>query len=124
MTTDPQPLEVEAQRRPLTWAVVASATVGAGILWLVLSIATGLIFHFMPGAPMIVAIWVRRSYGPDRPLGSPSLAAHIAGGIGVTAATAAVIATAGGSLDALWLMVVVTIVGTAIAIWLGRRGPA
>ncbi len=124
MTPDPQPFAFERRRRPLAWAMVTSATIGAGILWLVLSIATGLIFHFMPAAPMVVAIWVRRSYGPDRPLDSPSLAAHIAGGIGVTAATAGVIATAGGSLDDLWLMIVVTIFGTAIAIWLGRRRPA
>lgn len=66
---DPQPFALERRRRrPPAWAVVTSATIGAGILWMVLSIATGLIFHFMPGAPILTAVWVQRAYGPDAPI--------------------------------------------------------
>lgn len=52
---------VSRGHRPLSAAVVATATIGTGALWLILSMATGLIFHFMPGAPMIAAVWVRRA---------------------------------------------------------------
>ena len=81
-------------------AVVTAAVLGVGVVWFVLSIVSGLIFHFMPGAPIVAAVWVRRSYGPDRALAWPSLVAHIAGGLLVVVMTGAALAAVGASLAA------------------------
>jgi hypothetical protein len=102
-------------------AVVAAAVVGVGLLWFILSVVTGLIFHFMPGAPIVAAVWVRRSYGPDRPLMWPSLAAHIGVGVTVTAVSLATLAGVGASQDTVWQIAAVMLTGIGIAIWLGRR---
>lgn len=120
MTPDLDP-DASRPRRPSTAAVVATATIGVGVLWLMLSMTTGLIFHFMPGAPMLAAVWVRRAHGPDVPIPWHSLWAHIAGGIGVTVVIAIIIAKAGGALDAVWLIDAAVLAGTGLAIWLGRR---
>lgn len=52
---------------PLRAAVIASAA--ATIAWLVLALATGLIFHFMPAAPFLAAAlaYRARSAGPRAP---------------------------------------------------------
>ena len=83
--------------------VTAAAALGAGALWFELSVATGLIFHFMPAAPILAAVWVRRAYGPDTPVPWPSLWAHIAGGLVVAVTAGAAIASVGASLDSEWL---------------------
>ncbi len=73
MTDEPDP---DALRRHRLWTatvVTATAALGAGALWFALSVATGLIFHFMPAAPILAAVWVRRAYGPDAPVPWPSL---------------------------------------------------
>ena len=120
MTSDLDPA-VSRPHRPLTSAVVATAAIGAGALWLILSMTTGLIFHFMPGASIFAAVWVRRAYGPDVPIPWRSLWAHLAGGIGVTVVIAIIIAKAGGASDAVWLMGAAVLAGTGLAMWLGRR---
>lgn len=112
---------VSRAHRPLSAAVVAIATIGAGALWLILSMTTGLIFHFMPGASILAAVWVRRAYGPDVPIHWRSLWAHLAGGIGVTVVIAIIIAKAGGASDAVWLIGAAVLAGTGLAIWMGRR---
>ena len=64
-------LDPDALRRHGPWpvaVVTAAAALGAGALWFALSVATGLIFHFMPAAPILAAVWVRRAYGPDAPV--------------------------------------------------------
>ncbi len=110
------------EHRPVTMAVVTSAAVlGAGALWFALSVATGLIFHFMPAAPILVAVWIRRAYGPDASIPWPSLWGHIAGGLVVAGVAGAAIARVGASLDSEWLVGAVLVVGTGLAIWLGRR---
>jgi len=122
MTDDSVPVALLPPRpRPVGAAVVA-AVLGVGLLWLVLSVVTGLIFHFMPGAPIVAAVWVRRSYGPDRPLAWNSLGVHVVGGVMVSLATGATLLAAGGSLDDGGQVAAVLLAGTVIAIWLGRRG--
>ncbi len=117
-------LDPEALRRHGPWpvaVVTAAAALGAGALWFALSVATGLIFHFMPAAPIVAAVWVRRAYGPDAPVPWPSLWAHIAGGLVVAVTAGAAIAGVGGSLDSEWLVGIVIGIGFGLAIWLGRR---
>ena len=113
-------------RRQGPWpvaAVTAAAALGAGALWFELSVATGLIFHFMPAAPILAAVWVRRVYGPDTPVPWPSLWAHIAGGLVVAVTAGAAIASVGASLDSEWLVGTVLVIGTGLSVWLGRRRP-
>ena len=110
------------RRRPRTVIVVTSAAaLGAGALWFALSVASGLIFHFMPAAPILAAVWVRRVYGPDAPIPWPSLWTHVAGGLVVAAVAGGAIARVGASLDGELLVGAVLVVGTGLAIWLGRR---
>lgn len=121
MTDEPDP---DALRRHRLWTatvVTAAAALGAGALWFALSVATGLIFHFMPAAPILAAVWVRRMYGPDTPVPWPSLWAHIAGGLVVGVVAGAAIVSVGASLDSEWLVGAVLVVGIGLAIWLGRR---
>ena len=123
--SDDDGLDPDALRglRPWTATVVTSAAVlGAGALWFALSVATGLIFHFMPAAPILAAVWIRRAYGPDAPIPWPSLWAHVAGGLVVAAVAGGAIARVGASLDSELLVGAVLVVGTGLAIWLGRRG--
>ena len=87
-----------------------------------LSVATGLIFHFMPAAPILVAVWIRCALGPHAPVPWPSLGAHIAGGLGVAVVAGAAIAGVGASLDSEWLVGAVLVIGTGLSVWLGRRG--
>jgi hypothetical protein len=41
-------------------ALAFLAATGAGVLWLALSTSTGLIFHLMPGAPVLAGAWAYR----------------------------------------------------------------
>ena len=111
-------------RRHGPWPVtlVTAAALGAGALWFALSVATGLIFHFMPTAPVLVAVWIRRALGPNAPVPWPSLWAHIAGGLVVAVVAGAAIASVGASLDSEWLVGAVLVIGTGLSVWLGRRG--
>ncbi|TFG68727.1 MAG: hypothetical protein E4H24_02805 [Thermomicrobiales bacterium] len=103
--------------------IVVLATLGAGALWLALSIATGLIFHLMPAAPMVVAVWVRRAVDTDAPMSWSSLVAHIAGGLIVVVVVATALTARGAPDDAEWLTGLVILIGVALATWLGRRVP-
>lgn len=118
-------LDPDALRRHGPWpvaVVTAAAALGAGALWFALSIATGLIFHFMPAAPILAAVWVLRAYGPDAPVPWPSLWAHIAGGLLVAVVAGAAIASVGASLDSEWLVGAVLVIGIGLSVWLARRG--
>jgi Zn-dependent protease len=101
---------------------VAAAVVGVGAVWFALSILTGLIFHFLPAAPIVVAVWVERSYGPDRPLAWRALSAHVAGGVAVSVAVWSALWAVGAPLDAAWQVVAAILAGIGVATWLGRRG--
>ncbi len=118
-------LDSDALRRHRLWTanvVTATAALGAGALWFALSLATGLVFHFMPAAPILVAVWIRRALGPNTPVPWPSLWAHIAGGLVVAVVAGAAIASVGASLDSEWLVGAVLVIGTGLSVWLGRRG--
>jgi hypothetical protein len=41
-------------------ALAVLAAFGVGVLWLALAIATGLIFHFLPGATFLAGAWTYR----------------------------------------------------------------
>ncbi len=101
--------------------VTAAAALGAGAVWFALSVATGLIFHFMPAAPIVVAVWIRRALGPNAPVPWPSLWALVAGGLVVAVVAGAAIASIGASLDSEWLVGAVLVIGTGLSVWLGRR---
>ena len=124
MSDDPSPAAPLRYRPGPVGAVVTAAVFGVGALWFTLSVMTGLIFHFMPGAPIVAAVWVQRAYGPDRALAWPSLWAHVTGGLLVTVMTGAALAVVGAPLDAGWEVAAVVVVGTGIAVWLGRRRAA
>lgn len=116
--------EPAALRRHRPWTVIvvtSAAALGAGAVWFALSVASGLIFHFMPTAPILAAVWTRRAYGPDVPIPWPSLWAHVAGGLVVAAVAGGAIARVGASLDSELLVGAVLVAGTGLAIWLGRR---
>ncbi len=121
MTDEPDP-GLLRRHGPWPVALVTAAALGAGALWFALSVATGLIFHFMPAAPILVAVWIRRALGPDTPVPWPSLWAHIAGGLVVAVVAGAAIASVGASLDSEWLVGAVLVIGTGLSVWLGRRG--
>ncbi len=120
MTGRPDAAEPAVEPAVRPWIPLAGA-VAAGTLWVVLSMATGLIFHFMPAAPMLVAVWVRRALGPNRPIPTGRLATDLIFGLVVAGLAGAVVSATGGSFDEGWLIALVVIIGAAIAIWLGRR---
>lgn len=122
MTDELDPAALRRQRPGIAGVVTTAAVLGAGALWFALSLATGLIFHFMPAAPILVAVWIRRALVPDTPIPWPSLWSHIAGGLVVAVVAGAAIASVGASLDSEWQVGAVLVVGTGLAIWLGRRG--
>ena len=100
-------------------ALALGGAVCAGLLWFVLSIATGLIFHFMPGATFLAASGVLRWTARDRRATPVDAAVVIAGGAIVTAAGLVAVRAAGGSLDKPAEIAVVIVVGAAIALaWL------
>lgn len=106
---------------PLTVLLATAAAVGVGVIWVALSLTTGLIFHFMPAAPMIAPVLVRRASQRALPIPWSSLAAHIAGGFIVAVAAAATIASDGLPRDADELVTAVMLAGLGLAAWLGRR---
>ncbi len=113
--------ETRPSRIPMPGLIPFAAAIGVGALWLALSVVTGLIFHFMPAAPMLVAVWVRRALGRDEPIPWRQLRIDLVFGVIVAVATGLAVAAAGGSLDDGWFVAVVIAVGVALATWLGRR---
>ncbi|MBA3235418.1 MAG: hypothetical protein H0T59_05420 [Chloroflexi bacterium] len=119
-----EPGVVAPSRIPVPALVPAIAAVGAGTLWFALSVWTGLIYHFMPAAPMLVAVWVRRALRRDAPSPWRLLRMDLAVGVAVAVGTSLAITAAGGSLDDAWLVALVIAVGIGLATWLGRRRTA
>lgn len=126
MTIDPRAeAEIEAAIRvapahPVRdLALALGGAVSVGLLWFFLSIATGLIFHFMPGATFLAASGVVRWTALGRRSTWAEAAVVIAGGAVVTAAGLIAVRAAGGALDKPAEVAAVIIVGAAIALaWL------
>jgi hypothetical protein len=106
-------------RRALVLAVGAAAALVA--LWYALSIWTGLVFHFMPGAAFVAATWVFRSQTPRRPATWVEVVVVVGTAGLLTAVGLVAVHAAGGALDRPAEIAAILIAGVAIAItWLRR----
>lgn len=93
--------------------------VTAALVWYALASATGLIFHFMPAGPTLVAAWIVRS-ADDQPPSRGRRAALLALGASVALATTAVLAAQGRPLDEPPLTALALAGGMGIGAWLLR----
>lgn len=84
--------------RDHTVSLTLGGAVAAALAWYALASATGLIFHFMPAGPTLVAAWIVRS-ADDQPPSRGRRAALLALGASVGLATALVLAAQGRPLD-------------------------
>ena len=105
--------------RPVVLAV--AAVIVALLAWVVLSVATGLIFHLLPAAPILAAMLAYRWASDDERL--PWSAATAFGAIGVLAAIAGsvLVRAYGGLLDEPALVVGAIAAGLTLALFLARR---
>ena len=102
-------------------AVAQAAAVAIGLLWYVLSVATGLIFHFMPAAPFLAATFAFRRSTGNRQAGWTEAVAIVVGGLLLVAAGLVAIGAGGGTFDVSVFVAAVIAAGAAIAlIWLRR----
>ena len=94
-----------------------------GLLWFSLSIATGLIYHFMPGAPFLAAAAIFRWATHSRRANRTEIAEILTGSLIVVAAGLLAVPAAGGSLDPPALVAAVSFGGFVLALtWLRRPG--
>jgi hypothetical protein len=109
--------------RLLPPAMAFAAAVAAGLLWYALSIATGLIFHFMPGAPFLAAAAAFRWATGSRRATWAEVAGLLAGSSLVTAAGLLAVPAGGGTLDDVAPVAAVVLGGFILALaWLRRPG--
>jgi hypothetical protein len=103
--------------------LLAVAGAGATVaVWIVLAGITGLIFHFLPGAPFLVAAWVFRQATDGRRATWPETAVIVAAGAVASVLGSLVVVTLGRELDAPAATALVVLAGAAIGVaWL-RRG--
>ena len=127
--SDPASIPRQATtHRPM--AIVALALAGGGVvaavgLWIVLSSITGLIYHFLPGATFLVAVWVFRQVEGGRRAAWPELAVIVATGATGTILGIVLVAGIGRELDAAPVTWLVAITGALIgALWLRRGAPS
>ncbi len=99
-----------------------AGAVAAALAWYVLASATGLIFHFMPAGPTLVATWIVRS-ADDQPPSRARRAALLALGVSVALATTLVLAAQGRPLDEPALTALALAGGMGIGAWLLRTPP-
>ena len=104
-------------------AILAAA--GAGILWFTLAIATGLIFHFLPGAAFLAGAWTYRwRSGGGRATG-PHVAIVLFAGAAATSVAILALVVAGRRLDSEWATAAVAAAGALLAAtslrWPGLR---
>jgi hypothetical protein len=102
--------------------VAQAAAIATGLLWYALSIATGLIFHFMPGAPFLAATFVFRQLLGNRPATWLEVVVILTGGLLVVTAGLLAIQAGGGALDAPELVAAVIAAGAVAAVFWLRRG--
>ncbi len=100
-------------------SLALAGAVAAGLVWYGLASATGLIFHFMPAGPTLVAAWIVRS-AVDQPLSRGRRAALLALGASVALVTTVVLAAQGRPLDEPALTALALAGGMGIGAWLLR----
>lgn len=116
-----------AHRSPPATAALLLAAAGAGAtmgLWIALASITGLIYHFLPGAPFLAAAWIFRQVEGGRRAAWPELAVMVAASASAAAIGVLVVASIGRELDPPAITGLVALAGAAISVvWL-RRGPS
>lgn len=125
-TSAPTSHPAAPRSRPATAALLlAAAGTGATVgLWIALASITGLIYHFLPGAPFLVAAWIFRQVEGGRRAAWPELAVMVAASASAAAIGVLVVASIGRELDAPAATGLVAVAGAAMSvIWL-RRGPS
>lgn len=101
--------------------IAVGAAVALVALWYVLSVSTGLVFHFMPGATFVAATWVFRGQTHRRPATWGETAVVVAGTGLLTALALVAVHAAGGGLDRPAEIAAVVVAGAGIGmIWLRR----
>lgn len=100
-------------------SLALAGAVAAALVWYALASATGLIFHFLPAGPTLVAAWIVRS-ADDRPPSRGRRAALLALGVSVALAMALVLAAQGRPLDEPPLTALAIAAGVGIGAWLLR----
>ena len=108
------------KRTHVVWLALAGAA-AAAFIWYGLALATGLIFHFMPAGPTLVAAWVARS-STDGPPSRRRVAAVLIVGSLTALLTSLVLAGQGRPLDEPWLTALAIAAGVGIGAWLLRPG--
>jgi len=121
------PAAPAASRRRGAIAALLLAVAGAGatvVLWVILASITGLIFHFLPGAPFLVAAWVFRQVEAGRRASWREVAVIVAAGATASLLGSLVVASIGRELDAPVATALVALAGAAVSVaWLRRGAP-
>lgn len=100
-------------------SLALAGAVAAALVWYALASATGLIFHFMPAGPTLVAAWIVRS-ADDQPPSRGRRAALLALSASVALATTVVLAAQGHPLDEPPLTALALAGGVGIGAWVLR----
>ncbi len=100
-------------------SLALAGAVAAALVWYVLASATGLIFHFMPAAPTLVAAWIVR-WADHQPPSRGRRAGLLVLGASVALATTVVLATQGRPLDEPPLTALALAGGVGIGVWVLR----
>jgi hypothetical protein len=104
--------------------IACLAAVGVGAGWFALALATGLIYHLLPGAPFLAVAAAYRWRAGRRRISGIGAAVLLAVAAATSAATLVALHAAGRSLDAAAATAAVAVVG-ALAAWAWlRRGEA
>lgn len=99
---------------------MTGADVAVG-LWIALASITGLIYHFMPGGPFLVAAWIFRQVEGGRRAGWAECAAIATVGAAASAVGILAVSSIGRELDAVPLTGLAAVAGAAISVaWLRR----
>jgi hypothetical protein len=104
-----------------TTSLVIAGAVAAAFVWYVLASVTGLIFHFMPAGPTLVAAWIARSAGDGPPRRGRAAAVLVVGALVALLMTLA-LAGLGRPLDDPSLTALAIAGGVGLGAWLLRPG--
>ncbi|MEO8468857.1 MAG: hypothetical protein ABI573_04230 [Chloroflexota bacterium] len=107
--------------RPRPVVLAGTVVLVALVAWVVLSIATGLIFHLMPAAPVVGAILGYRWADGDVRLPWSTTAALAAIGVAAAIVGSVLVRSFGGLLDDPVLLLGAIAVGLVLALFLARR---
>jgi hypothetical protein len=105
------------------WPLLAgwAASLAAGVAWSGLSMATGLIFHFLPAGVLLGGAWAFRQAAGGRRASLIEAVAFTAGALVVVLGAIVAIGAGHRALDARWVTTVVTAVGGIVAAYWIRR---